>query len=265
MRDACEDLRAECRELAEFCAGLSAQDWHRLTDFYDWRVWDEIAHLHYSDRTALQSVTDPAAFTAGIPELAKAFAAGKKIREMGHEAFGHLDGPALLASWRDCFESLAAALLETDPSARLPWYGPSMGVRSFISARLMETWARGQDIWDLLQRPRGGTARLRAIAHLGVTTFGWTFANRKLPVPPRAPFVELQAPNGETWAWGEPSAFERVWGSAQDFCLLVTQRRHRSDTSLQWSGNAAERWTAMAQCFAGPPTDGPVAGARVAI
>jgi uncharacterized protein (TIGR03084 family) len=126
----------------------------------------------------------------------------------------------------------------------------------------METWAHGQDIWDVLGRQRAPSDRLKAIAHIGVSTFGWTFVNRKLPVPPQTPFIELTAPDGSLWTWGEPSDTDFVRGSAQDFCLLVTQRRHRTDTSLQWAGEGAAQWTAMAQCFAGPPADGPAPGAR---
>eukprot|EP01032_Pedospumella_encystans_P016282 gene16283-18580_t len=39
------------------------------------------------------------------------------------------------------------------------------------------------------------------------------------------------------------------------------QRRHRDDTALRWAGAGAEQWTLIAQCFAGPPADGPARGA----
>jgi hypothetical protein len=48
-----------------------------------------------------------------------------------------------------------------------------------------------------------------------------------------------------------------VRGSALDFCLLVTKRRHRADTDLAASGPGADAWLDIAQCFAGAPTDGP--------
>ena len=86
--------------------------------------------------------------------------------------------------------------------------------------------------------------------------------NRKLAVPQPAPYVELTAPDGSTWTWGEPSATDFVKGPAMDFALLVTQRRHRDDTALQFAGAGAEAWSRIAQCFAGPPADGPAAGVR---
>lgn len=256
------DLRAECRELAQLCATLSAEDWRRPSLFYGWSAWDEVAHLCYFDQTSLVALEDAARFVSDADALSARTAAGEELSAIARQAFGHLDGLALLALWRTRFEALSAALAPLDAKARLPWYGPSMSARSFATARLMETWAHGQDIWDLLRRRRPGSARLRHIAHLGVTTFGWTFANRGLPVPAVTPCVELQAPDGTLWTWGEPAAEHWVRGTAEDFCLLVTQRRHVDDTTLRCSAGPVAQWLAMAQCFAGPPADGPAPGVR---
>jgi hypothetical protein len=49
---------------------------------------------------------------------------------------------------------------------------------------------------------------------------------------------------------------ERVAGSALEFCLLVTQRRHRDDLALAAEGAAADTWLDIAQAFAGPPGNG---------
>lgn len=257
-----DDLRDEYRSLATLCEGLSADEWQRPSLFYGWSAWDEVAHLCYFDQTALTSATDPARFVPEAAELSARMAAGGAISAVAREAFGHLDGPALLALWRTRFEPLADALARLDPKARLPWYGPPMSARSFATARLMETWAHGQDIWDTLRRRRPGTARLKHIAHLGVTTFGWTFANRGLPVPEVSPWVHLLAPDGSAWTWGDPAAEHRVAGSAEDFCLLVTQRRHVDDTGLSYTPGPVAQWLQMAQCFAGPPADGPAPGVR---
>ena len=256
------ELLDEYRALDTLCAGLSAEDWQRPTAFYGWTPWDEVAHLLYFDETALQSVQDPAAFAAGAQALSAAMQRGEAISGVARARFGHLDGPALLAAWRTRYEALAQALAALDPKARLAWYGPPMSARSFATARLMETWAHGQDIWDLVRRRRPFSPRLQHIAHLGVTTFGWTFQNRGLPVPAVQPHVELATGDGPPWTWGDPASPDRVTGPAEDFCLLVTQRRHRADTRLQATPGAVEQWLAIAQCFAGPPADGPAPGVR---
>lgn len=262
MKTNCDDLLGEYRALADLCDTLTHAQWQTPTDFYGWTPWDEIAHLAYFDETALQAATDVAVFAAGKQALSQQLARGDEMSTVARQHFSGVDGPTLVARWRCNHEALVAALAVLDPKARLPWYGPDMSARSFATARLMETWAHGQDIWDVLGRTRGVSPGLRHIAHLGVTTYGWTFVNRQLPVPQPAPYVDLVAPDGSHWTWGEPSTSDCVTGPALDFALLVTQRRHRDDTSLRWSGDGAEQWTAIAQCFAGSPADGPAPGVR---
>lgn len=262
MKALCNDLLAEYEALAALAAGLSAEQWQTRTAFYAWTPWDEIAHLCYFDETGLLAITDGAAFAAHGKQLMQAWAEGREISDIAREKYGHLDGPALVEHWRGKFRPEVAALAALDAKARLPWYGPSMSARSFATARMMETWAHAQDIYDLLRRRRPAGPALRHIAHLGVSTFGWSFVNRGLPVPNATPCVELTAPDGELWRWGEPSPSDYVKGSAEDFCLLVTQRRHASDTGLTHGGAAVREWLAIAQCFAGPPADGPAPGVR---
>src|SRR5690606_9789958 len=262
MEKTCNDLLDEYRSLAELCDTLEPDQWALRTDFYGWTPWDEIAHLCYFDETALQAATDPDAFAAGARALAAEQAEGLEISAIARRKYGHLDGANLTTLWRERFETLVSRLRPLDPKARLPWYGPTMSARSFATARLMECWAHGQDIWDVLGRSRGHSAGLRHIAHLGVTPYGWAFVNRGLEPPRPMPFIELHAPDGDRWTWGELSEERYVRGPALDFALLVTQRRHRSDTALVWKGEAAEQWTSIAQCFAGPPADGPPPGLR---
>ena len=66
--------------------------------------------------------------------------------------------------------------------------------------------------------------------------------------------VELALPSGVLWTSGDPAATDAVRGSAEDFCLVVTQRRNVADTALHVEGPAATEWLSIAQCFAGAPT-----------
>jgi uncharacterized protein (TIGR03084 family) len=58
------------------------------------------------------------------------------------------------------------------------------------------------------------------------------------------------------WTWGDEDAVNRVTGPAEDFCLVVTQRRHRDDTALTATGPVADEWLSIAQAFAGTPGPG---------
>jgi uncharacterized protein (TIGR03084 family) len=181
-------------------------------------------------------MADPGAFMAGHLT---------KIRRLGE---------SLLPAWREERRLLTTALEATDPQQRVPWYGPSMSPMSFATARLMETWAHGQDIVDALGTHRTPTNRLRHIAHLGVSTRGFSYEIHGRTPPDRPVFVVLKAPNGAQWAWGDPQATDRIEGPALDFCLLVTQRRLADDLSLHVSGEAAMEWMSLAQAFAGVPS-----------
>jgi uncharacterized protein (TIGR03084 family) len=189
-------------------------------------------------------------------------AAGRTNRELARERFADLDAKALLEAWRHAAHDLAQAFGAREPRDRLPWFGPDMGVAMFTTARLMETWAHGQEIHDLLGAARTPTDRIRHVATIGVKTFGWTFANRKQQAPGPPPYVRLEAPSGAIWEWGEPSETECVVGPAIDFCHVVTQGRNVADTRLDVRGPVANAWMAIAQCFAGGPVDPPAPGTR---
>ncbi len=263
MKELCADLLAEYSELATLADGLTAEEWDLVTPFDGWTVHDEVAHLAFFDEAGLLAVRDAEAFGRHAAAIGEQMAKGARISAVARRHFGERPGPALLAPWRARFTELVGALAALAPKDRLPWYGPPMGARSFATARLMETWAHGQDVWDALRRRRPATERLRHVAHIGVTTFGWSFANRGLPVPAAAPRVELRSPSGETWTWNERSEAGWLRGTAEEFCLVVTQRRHPADTGLQASGESTRRWLAIAQCFAGPPAEGPPPRARL--
>lgn len=256
------DLVAEADELQAFLRTVDDEDWRRETPFLGWTPWDVVAHLHFFDRVSLLALTDPAGFAAERKRLIEAMIGGRKTADVAREQLGHLGNAALLETWHTTCREMARLLGDSDPERRLPWFGPDMGVRMFTTARYMETWAHGQDVYDLLRVPRTHTDRIKNVAVLGVRTFGWTFVNRKLPVPGPAPYVRLVAPSGAIWEWNEPNQESRVAGSALEFCQVVTQGRNVADTTLEVVGDTARRWMAIAQCFAGGPADPPGPGER---
>jgi uncharacterized protein (TIGR03084 family) len=256
------DFRDEVDELHAFLRDLPAEDWKRETQFLSWTPWDVVAHLHFYDLVSQASLAGEEAFAPERAALFAAIAARRTNRDLARERFAGLDAAVLLAAWRSDAHALADALDASDPKRRLPWFGPDMGVQMFTTARTMETWAHGQEVYDLVGTTRACTDRIQNIATLGVKTFGWTFANRGLEVPGPPPHVRLTAPSGASWEWNEPSESEFVRGSAVDFCHVVTQGRNVADTALEVKGPVATHWMSIAQCFAGAPADPPAPGTR---
>ena len=243
------DLVAETAGLDEILGALSPAQWQHRTPAPGWTIADQVSHLAYFDEATLLSIRDPDLFRRDAEALA---GRGSDFPDQIAAEYRHLGGADLLRWFRAARRALLDGYASTDPAARLPWYGLDMGLASSVTARLMETWAHGQDIADALGIQRPATGRLRHVAHLGVRSLAYSYAVNGLPRPDALIRVELAAPAGGQWAWGPEDAADRVTGTALDFCLVVTQRRHRTDTGLVITGQTAGQWIAIAQAFAGP-------------
>ena len=250
MQPLLADLRAEQTDLRTIVKGA---DLSTPTPAEGWDVRDTISHLAGTDVEATLAMTDPDAFVAKLPQVG-ADIDGFLTRQLTERR--DLPPEVFLADWQRGFESLLEAFEKVDPAAKLPWYGPPMSPASFATARLMEYWAHGQDVADGLGFTRMPTSRLRHICHIGFRTRGFSYANRGRTPPDVGVRLELTAPDGTTWRYGDDDAPESVTGPALDFCLLVTQRRHRDDVDVTAHGAAADEWLSIAQAYAGPPGPG---------
>ena len=259
-----DDLHAEGDELRATVDRLGEAGWRAATPAAGWDVATSVAHLLWTDEVAvlaahsllgaedkaawdevvLAAIADPSGFVdAGAIELA------------AHPR------DEILTRWAAGRVALREALLEVPEGSKLPWFGPPMSPASMATARFMETWAHALDVYDAAadeigQRRPEPTDRIKHVAHLGVRTRSFAFAQHGLEPPAEEFRVELTAPSGGTWSWGPGTASQTVRGPAYDFCLLVTQRVHRDDTDLVAVGDDAEHWLRIAQAFAGPAGEG---------
>lgn len=247
---ALDRLRNEGRLLENMVRDLPTAGWTQATPAAGWTIAHQIAHLSWTDAAALAAVQDPEGF-ATYRQAAQAKPIGFVDDAAAHGA--QLAPAELLAQWQTTRRDLANALEHADQDIRYPWFGPSMKARSMITARIMETWAHGQDVATALGASWPATDALQDIAHLGVATRQFTYQNNGMTPPTSELYVELTGPNHQIWTWGNPEAANAVRGSAWDFALLVTQRAELSDLGLTITGDDAETWASIAQAFAGPP------------
>ena len=243
------DLEAEHAALDARVADLSEEQWRTPTPAAGWDIADCVSHLHYFDGTAILALTDEQAFSQHCTVLLEGGVQDADV------AFGRAnDAGELLSDWRRGRAALLTAIDKADPSTRVPWYGPPMSLTSFTSARLMETWAHGQDIADALGLDPVTSDRLRHVCHLGVQARPYAYLVHGIDDPEVPVRVELTGPGaGE---WGPQDAPDRITGTAVDFALLVTQRRHLDDLSLVIEGDTAKQWASIAQAYAGPAGSG---------
>lgn len=276
LADVLRDLAAESADLDGIVAGLAPQQWATPTPAPGWSVAHQIAHLAETDTAAIVAANvargprGALGLLGTVPTIAHYAVPTARwlIRQGGKpsaEALNDLNDTladidartptdVLLADWRRGRATLAETLSAVPESRKIPWVGPPMPAAMMAIARIMETWAHGQDVADALGVTRTPTPRLRYIAEIGVKTRNFAYRQHKL-TPPAEPFrIELISADG-VWSWGPTDAASRVEGPALDFCLLVTQRRHRDDLNLTATGEA-DTWLDIAQAFAGPPGEG---------
>lgn len=260
MLEQADDFLAECEALHALLAKMRAEDWETPTQFKAWTPNDVLVHLYFWNKAADVSSTDEQGFLALLDDLASGLEQGG-LRAV-EDAMVSERGETLMAAWREHYQAMADRWRDYDPKRRVKWAGPDMSVRSSISARQMETWAHAHEVFDLLGVTREETDRIRNVVRIGINTFGWSFMVNGLEVPPAAPRVALTAPSGAVWTFGEAGEAGAIEGSAVAFAQVVTQTRNVADTDLSVHGEVAEKWMAIAQCFAGPPEPPPPPGRR---
>lgn len=236
------------------------------TLFKGWSINRVLRHLHFWNYAADLSLKEPAQFDALMKQLGERAAASKDMSAVAEalesEFADGAAGQTLCALWRGYYRPMGLRFAESDPKTRVRWAGPDMSVRSSITARLMETWAHAQAVYDVLGAERELKDYIKNIVVLGINTFGWSFRVHGRAVPPSKPYLALTAPSGALWEWHDPSEQDYIKGKAEEFCQVVTQCRNIADVGLEVQGEIATSWMAEAQCFAGGPETPPAPGAR---
>ncbi len=260
-----KDFEEECDALAQLLGDQRDDAFSTVTQFKGWTVDDVIAHLHLWNVAAGLTLESREKFHAFFKSLLPALGEGGHIgaqRRWLVETHGGASGRALFDAWKAFYPELAQRYGAASPDARVAWAGPDMTVAAKMTARQMESWAHGQEVFDALGAERIEGDRIRNICHLGVTTYSWTFRNRGEEPPQPKPFVQLTAPSGAVWEWNEAQEDNVIAGNAVAFAQVVAQTRNVADTDLAVRGDNATRWMAIAQCFAGAPEDPPAPGSR---
>ncbi|KUG61487.1 wyosine base formation domain-containing protein [Kocuria rosea subsp. polaris] len=245
------DLRVEGDLLEALLRELPDSGWDSPTPAEGWTIRHQVAHLTWTERTVLTALEEPKVFA----QLRERFRAEADVVDRGAQEGAARPPAPILASWQDSRRRVLERLSAVPEGKHIPWIGPPMGAPMMASARIMETFAHGQDVRDALGVPPVASHRLRHVAHLGVATRDYAFRQRRLD-PPAEPFRVELTHEDETWTWGPAVAAQRVHGPALDFALLATRRRHRQDGSLVAEGPDADAWLDIVQAFAGRPGPG---------
>ncbi|GAA3500047.1 TIGR03084 family metal-binding protein [Streptomyces prasinosporus] len=253
LNDVLKDLATDIEETARLVEGLDEQAWHTPTPAPGWSIADQIAHLTFIFHLAGTAASDPEAFAELAAGAAGDFDAAV---DAALKQFNPFPPAQLLARFRALGQRSVDALAAVPADGVVPWLVNPLPPAVLASAGIMEVFGHGQDIADALGVRREPTGRLRHLVFFAFLTRDFGYLSRGL-TPPSEPFrIEVTAPNGELWAYGPEDAANKVTGPAEDFCLLVTRRRHRDDLALVATGAEADRWLDIAQAYRGPAGEG---------
>jgi uncharacterized protein (TIGR03084 family) len=247
------DLTAEAAEVDALVAGLAEAGWDTPTPAPGWRVREQIAHLAFIFRIAGLAAAQPEAFVA----MTKSLTGGLDAAVNGAlKEFENDPAEVLLTKWRAERDAGIKALAAVPGDQLVPWLVNPLPPYVLACAGMMELFGHGQDIADALGVRPVRTDRIRHLVGFAVRVRDFGYEARKL-TPPEAEFrFEITAPSGELWAFGPQDAAERVTGGAEDFCLLVTRRRHPDDLDIRAEGTLAGHWLGLAQAYRGPAGEG---------
>ena len=241
-----DDLAAEQRELQALLREIDGDAWLQPTPARGWDVRDTVAHLADTDEMAIATATGA---SGSINERATAAASGEDLTFQGVLRGRRRAGSDVLAWWeattaaeREMFEAL-------DPNVRVPW-GIGMRAPSFVTARLMETWAHGLDVYAALGVVPRDTDRLAHVAWLSTRALPYAYSVAGLEAPPEPLRVELTLPSGAAWSIGPADAESRITGPAGEYCRVFVHRMQLADArGLRADGPAATSALAVARAF----------------
>ena len=250
--DLLADHGDEVAALDALLSTLSDDDWLKPTPAEGWDVRDSVAHLAVSDEMALECVLMDR-IPEGMQRGMDAVTAGLEAAAMFEQELverGRVLGPAeVLEWWRGGNVALREALAELDTSRRLLWGPNLMSPASFVTARLMETWAHGLDCFDAAGVEPTDTDRLRHVALLGLKALPYAFmvAGLEGPGPVR---LKLTAPSGVQWLLGDDDAPTVIEATAADWCRVAVRRDRGGERDrLSGTGPDAENVIAHVRAY----------------
>lgn len=243
-------LAEQQAELDAILRDASEVDWAAPTRCPGWTVADVVLHLAQTDELAVASaenrMVEAAASWRGsggadtVDDRAAALVASQRGAPP-REVFER---------WRTAAAAERKAFGAIDPSARLTWVVGQMSARTLATTRLAETWIHTGDVAEALDVEREPGPQLEQIVRLAWRTLPYAFGRdgKELAGPVA---VELTAPDGGTWAFGDlDTATTTVRGPAVDFCEVAARRLDPADSGLTATGPDAQSVLELVRTYA---------------
>jgi uncharacterized protein (TIGR03084 family) len=253
LPDVYTTLALDGDELDSLVSGLDEEGWNLATPSPGWTVAHQIAHVSFIAHLGGLAAADPAAFEIEAAP-AKVDFQGSVDKALAEYLAEGRDG--VMLRWRTERANGVKALSSVPAGQTVPWLVNPLPPFILAAAGIMELFGHGQDVADAVGVRRERTDRIRYLTDFGVRTVAFGYLARGLAPTSEEFRFELTAPSGALWEFGPEDAENKIVGSAWDFCLLITRRRHRDDLDLTATGAEADRWMDIAQAYRGPAGEG---------
>lgn len=256
MKELVNDFIAEQALTDTLVADLTEKEWMMdMPGCEMWNIKDAIIHLAFFDYAANKLMRGEA---ENLKQLADAEA--KNDEYIRATAFRGMSGEEVLQWWRCERTTLAAAFLNMDPKARIPWApGFPMSAKSLCSARAMELWAHSVDIYDTLGKEIPVHDRITGTLFLSWQSRPFAYKINGETLTDTPIYLELTLPSGKLWTKGEENSENYIKGTAKDWALVAIRRRNWMDTELEVVGEEARRYASIVQTYAGKADPAPAA------
>ena len=162
------DFLKESKLLYELLLGRNESDYELITQFKNWSIEDVIGHLYLFNVAAIKTVDGPKSFEDFFIPFLQQMQKGKTMVEAQVPWLNGLSGKFLLNEWWESCLELERIYSNIDPKLRVKWAGPEMSARSSITARQMETWSHGHEVFDRLgeKRKEGDHIKNLSLIHI---------------------------------------------------------------------------------------------------
>lgn len=238
MREILTDLVKEQQTLDQFLQKINPREWGKATAAEGWSIKDLVSHLAQFEDLVADVIEEDA-----VPDDLIAEAGGfEAFVAQGPARGAEMRPQDVIEWWRLSRARAMDALWSLDSDDRVPWVGGECSARLLATYRIMETWAHGLDVWDVMgdeENPVPETERLRHIAFLAHKLMPLAFERAGEPFTDIR--IEVMGPDYAKWSFG-PEDAPRIKGPAMEFARLAVHRSTREECeNLVAEGEAAEK------------------------
>ena len=110
LKQICSNLEEQYQEFDDLVSGLDAKLWQHRTPFYNWTIFDQVAHIAFFDHEALLAIQYPDRFRERAEGVVDVIVSGQNLRAYTNSLLDFK-----LLDYNNSFKTSATSFPETCP------------------------------------------------------------------------------------------------------------------------------------------------------